>query len=174
MPVIVDPSLREDLFKLQNASPGSWLLAASALKESAIVLYPNPQSYFHFPVAKMLMGLSFENLLKGIILAHTPGLVAEDGKLDKSLAQHDLKALANDSKAAFSSEELEELADLTFYVQWAGRYPGPKRLSEMITKSDSSTGFEIREILWTRLHLELKNIGWIQKLGGPKLGPPLP
>ncbi len=70
-------------------------------------------------VGRFLMGLSFENLLKAIIIAH--------GK--SPLFKHDINRLIeqiDSSRLNLTDEEKGILIELEEYVLWEGRYPIPK------------------------------------------------
>jgi hypothetical protein len=75
----------------------------------------------------LLLGLSFENLIKGVFVASHPTLVTKD-KLDRSLWKsdggHGLRDLAT-SVATLTADELSLLDRLQEHVVWAGRYPIP-------------------------------------------------
>jgi len=83
---------------------------------------------FHFarlgigPVFPFLMGLAFENMVKGILVARDSSLVSS-GKL----WSHDLLALFDKVGLELSAEDRDLLRRLGECVLWAGRYPVPKR-----------------------------------------------
>lgn len=124
-----------------------------------------------FPVFKMLMGLSFENLLKGIIVAQR-GTSGSTGKLDKDVGVHrmiDLLTPPVRAAISISTEEETLLKDLEGYVTWAGRYPFPKREPEYFALQHSSRDHRLAESLWQRLYDHLKSNGWVVKMNGAKL-----
>ncbi len=123
------------------------------------------------PVYKLLLGLSFENLLKGIAVEQR-GSGGSLGKIEKDLTTHhmeDLLDLADLSAVYISNEERSLLIDLEQYVVWAGRYPLPKKSADLFAKMDSSNDNKNRLGLWDRLFTHLKSIGWVTKMDGSKL-----
>ena len=114
---------------------------------------------------RLLIGLSFENLIKGIL--HTQGhKVAENGKLTGLFSKHDLVYLANKldrSKISITEEEIGVLRELTPYVIWAGRYPFPKSQNDVIAKFHGSTEHGRELELWERLKEHLADTSWIMK-----------
>jgi hypothetical protein len=75
----------------------------------------------------LLLGLSFENLIKGVYVARNPTLV-DRARLDRSLWRadggHGIRVFA---KSLIALEQVEEdlLDRLQTYVVWAGRFPIP-------------------------------------------------
>ena len=115
----------------------------------------------------LLLGLSFENLLKGYI-----SLVrlerGETPSLPDSCYHHRLEGLAILQECAelkISKDEIAVLTRLSPYIEWAGRYPLPKKFSNMILVCSSSEPDE-EKALWDRLFCMLNYRAWIMK-GGP-------
>ncbi len=99
------------------------------------------------------MGLSFENLIKGILHAqgHT---VIENGKFTTLFSKHDLKYLANEldlSKINITENDKNALNNLTPYIIWAGRYPLPKHKNDIIAKDHGRTEHQHEIELWEKL-----------------------
>jgi hypothetical protein len=93
-----------------------------------------------FPVFNLLMGLSFENLLKGIVAAQR-GSAGSSGAPDKDLTTHDTKklvALIDQTAIPISMDDEALLLKLENYVVWAGRYPFPKREEDLFVKIQSN------------------------------------
>jgi len=117
------------------------------------------------------MGLSFENLLKGILIAQgTPATKA--GRLKKEFLTHDLcKLIVKVEKPplVFSAGERDLLSEIGRFVVWQGRYPiplGGPGYSGMFIFNDPDQHLMERE-LWNRLRDYLATIGW-QKDGEGK------
>ena len=168
----MDDKLKRIVFDAATESPGSWLLEAMALKVAAErvdwlfkPVTEEEQTASLMTIYRFLMGLSFENLLKGIL--HTQGhKVTENGRFTKLFSKHDLVYLiskVDPSRLSITKEETDILADLTPYVIWAGRYPFPKHQSDIIALLHGS-GEHRRELeLWEKLKEHLANTSWIMK-----------
>lgn len=75
--------------------------------------------------ALLLMGLSLEALLKGLIISRRPDLIAY-GKVSKRLSKHDLCALFEMASIPIHEESNGKfLAKLTQYIVWRSKYPVP-------------------------------------------------
>lgn len=75
--------------------------------------------------ALLLMGLSLEALLKGLIISRTPDMIA-NGKVSKRLSKHDLCALFDMASIPIHEERNGRfLAKLTQYIVWRSKYPVP-------------------------------------------------
>jgi hypothetical protein len=101
-------------------------------KEDGLVKLSEEQA-FHLarlgigPVFPFLMGLAFENMVKGILVARDSSLVSS-GKLSRDLAgSHNLLALFEKVGLELSAEDRDLLRRLGECVLWAGRYPVPKK-----------------------------------------------
>jgi hypothetical protein len=177
---IKDSCFRELVFNATVDSPGSWIFRALDLKTAAHRIHPelNPvqedePSLGLIGVYWMLLGMSFEALLKGILVAHGEQ-VLNGGKLAKSFTTHDLKGLAQKavdvSSLVLSPDELVLLEFVTPYVVWAGRYPLPKTADDMMGGlSFSHTQDRPLRELWDRLYEHLRSIGWVIRGGGKRL-----
>jgi len=170
--------LRNSAFGAIADSPGTWVLSALELKAAADRL-----DYFRFPVKdeeaclslvavhRYMIGLSLENLLKGM-LAVQGEAVLTNGTLSAKFATHKLSQLASvidASKFTFSAADLEVLTNLEPFVIWAGRYPLPKSANDLIVKGGSSREYDAERDLWGRLYEVLLAVAWIQKPGGVKM-----
>ncbi len=76
----------------------------------------------NYPPAQLLYAYAIENVLKGLILANTPGLV-EEYKLNSEVTSHDLITLAARACVAVHVQEKPVLEALSHLSIWAGRYP---------------------------------------------------
>lgn len=124
----------------------------------------NPDLMRAFPVYRMLMGYSFENLLKGIRIAQgTPA--GADGKLENGFKTHGISELLKHIVGphfVFSSKDRELLSELERFVIWQGRYPISTR------EANYSPGYKLNDpkehqleiALWDRLRDHLASIGW--------------
>lgn len=168
----MDKKLKEIIFDAAIESPGSWLLEAMQLKAAAERIdwlfkpvNENEQTLSLMPTYRFLIGLSFENLIKGIL--HAQGhKVTENGKFAKLFSKHDLVYLVkklDPSKIYITNEENNILNELTPYVIWAGRYPLPKYQNDIIAKCHGSTEHRRELELWEKLKEHLANIAWIMK-----------
>ena len=172
------PSILPALFFDAAAeSPGAWLLRAFELKTAAERL-----DWIAKPITdeenalslmgpyRLLMALSFENILKGILVAQgNPVFV--NGKFNKKFDHHDLErlALAVDlSTFSFSPEEITILRNQNGFISWAGRYPIPKTANEyQPARWHSSVELAAENQLWHRLSEYFSRIAYIMK-GGPE------
>lgn len=175
-------------FECALDSPGSWFFSAWRLKRAAEEIdtfslsnrgFSNHQAkgrdaelQFLTPVYRFLMGQAFENLLKGIIIAHGKP-AGFNGKIDESFAKHRINNLLeklDSSQCTLSSEERAILVELQQYVEWAGRYPIPKSADNYQIALVYSSEQHRKEIaLWERLSQHLKDIGWFKKGDGVKI-----
>jgi len=171
----MDTKLKEIIFDAATESPGSWLFQAMQLKVAAErtdwlfkPVIEDEKTSSLMTTYRFLIGLSFENLIKGIL--HTQGnKVTENGKFTKLFSKHDLVYLVkklDPSKINITKEEKNILNELTPYVIWAGRYPFPKYQNDIIAQFHSSTEHKRELELWEKLKEHLANISWIMK-GAP-------
>jgi hypothetical protein len=172
----MDPELKERFFRAEQESPGSWLLQALSLYAAAGRLdwktFPprdDEPTVSFLAEYHMLLGLAFENILKGFI-----SLVRlETGQsppLPRDCHVHRLEDLAARPECIdllLSVDELQALTRLSPYIEWAGRYPVPKKSSEMIGIMSGSHEREAEHRLWNRLVPLLRERAWVMK-GGPK------
>jgi len=108
----------------------------------------------------LLLGLAFENLIKGVYVARNPTLV-DRTRLDRSLWKADGgHGITDFAKALMKlAPEEEELLDrLQEYVVWAGRFPIPTKsgryhqnLSPVNKHQFSTADFEVADRLFEKL-----------------------
>lgn len=104
-----------------------WHSEAAHLLTSAEVLYNNlDKEPFCWNSYKLLIGLSFELLLKSIAIQKNMEL-SHTHKLDE---------LAKSINIPLSNDDLGILKVLTEYVIWAGKYPIPQNAHELPKLSD--------------------------------------
>ncbi|MDO9446808.1 MAG: hypothetical protein Q7J20_02695 [Candidatus Nitrotoga sp.] len=116
---------------------------------------------------RLLLSLSVENLVKGILVAHR--IRHGDREPTKGLFSHKLRSLAANipsSAIQFDNAENLILEDLTRYIEWAGRYPFPRNPIDYSWRGHSNTEHDAEIHLWKRLYSHLKDIGWVSK-GNP-------
>jgi hypothetical protein len=132
----------KDIFELLGQSPSFWLDQAEFLKMSALQILEKvieiqdigqaqpgireqklafSQSYM------LLMGLSFENLIKGVHTAKTPHLSIDD-RMKTWTTYRRGHGIAGLIKLVTSTTAKEDdlLRRLEEYAVWAGRYPIPR------------------------------------------------
>lgn len=172
----MDTELKERHFLAQQESPGGWLLQALRLRAVAARIdwetHPprdDEPTVSFLAEYYMLLGLAFENLLKGFI-----SLVRLERQLLPPLPRechvHRLEDLASRpecAELALSEAETGILARLSPFIEWAGRYPIPKRSSEMIPVHSSNREREEEQELWERLAPLLNERALVMK-GGPE------
>ena len=172
----MDAELRERLFLASQESPGSWLLHALRLNAAAERLDweknpirdDEPATSF-IAEHQMLLGLAFENVLKGFISL----IRLESGKtppLPRECHIHKLERLAERvecQELALTVHKLASLARLSPYIEWAGRYPTPKKFTELIVISSGTHERAVTRELWNRLVPLLLERAWVMK-GGPE------
>jgi hypothetical protein len=141
-------SNEEEIYELLGQSPLTWLEQAEFLRMSAAPILgklrevlPIPQVYPGVREQKvafvdsfmLLMGLSFENLIKGVHIARTPSLSIDDRmKIWKShRGGHGISTLIKIVTRVSSSEE-NLLKRLEEYAFWAGRYPIPVNTNQYV------------------------------------------
>jgi len=142
----MDCSSEERIFELFGQSPLAWLEQADCLRMSAelvlakfVEIHPLPQVLPGVRVQMLafmdsymlLMGLSFENLIKGVHISKTPDLSTEQRmkKWGKHRGGHGISTLIKVVDSVTSEEE-SILKRLEEYVLWAGRYPIPVKVDQ--------------------------------------------
>lgn len=179
----LDTDYQRQLFDHYSNNPANWLAQADSLKWAAdrvcwldengkqIDTYPD-RMHLAFTVGtyRMLIGLAFENLLKGIAIAQGLEIVKED-RLNSSIATHSLAKLldlVNISDSFLTEEEMEMLKGLQPYIEWYGRYPIPKRASEFQLHGHSNHEHRLERNAYKKLYKFLESIGWIRQPDGSK------
>ncbi len=168
----MEPEIKKNRFEATNESPGAWLIQAMELKVAADRLYwadhpiqDGEATVSLISVYKMLIGLSFENLLKGIILLRK---IEDSGKggLPTDCYTHRIDELLRvlaPRDNSLESEEEAHLKTLTPYIRWAGRYPLPKKKEELIPITHSNVERRIEVSAWQKLCSDLRDRGWVTK-----------
>ncbi len=109
----------------------------------------------------LLYGLSFENLIKGLLISEEPMLL-KGGKLSKHLLGHDLTKLAGRLNSInLDSNERDLLTLLSDVVPYHGRYPVPRNAQDM--KPESYINEKVYEscvALFRRLEMQLYRLNF--------------
>jgi len=117
------------------------------------------------------MGLSFEDLFKGIRVAEgAPGTTAK-GELSGELKGHNLVSLARKLRTITCSEnEMKILGQIQRFVVWQGRYPLPTNAEEHASSYalDDPAEHRMEHALWRRLRDHLATRGWHQDSEGKR------
>jgi hypothetical protein len=126
------------IFRYGANNAAQWFETAKSLRRSAEVLLPIIESELEATpslaptdlraphmdhVYMLLIGLSAENLAKGVAIAKRPEFVAND---KMKLGIHVSRALFEQAHIDLSDEEKVLVDRLETHVLWAGRYPIPK------------------------------------------------
>jgi len=82
-----------------------------------------------FNVYGLLMGYAIENLAKGVLVARDPGHISKEGQF--KLTNHDIRSLVENVLGTISNEEGDVLDLLETYVLWVGRYPIPRKWTDI-------------------------------------------
>lgn len=122
-------------FVLVGRDPWSWLYEASLLRKAADTALlqvktdenaDRVEKGWIDPVYKYLVGITIENLLKGIIIADHPALISE-AEMDNNFAKHNVwtrhAGKLTRIKPLLTRDEKNLLRLLEHYVMWMGRYP---------------------------------------------------
>ena len=142
---MVSRSESEELYELSGKEPLIWLekalglrYCARTLKDKLLEMWndvpPGSRRIETLGVVNstlLLLGLAFENLIKGVYVARHPALV-DRTRLDRSLWQSDSgHGILDFAKTLIKLEpDEEELLDrLQEYIVWAGRFPIPTKSS---------------------------------------------
>lgn len=173
------PELRERFFEATEESPGSWLLSALRLRAAAarldwiaVPVRDDEDTVSFVQVYRMLLGLAFENVLKGII-----SLVRiESGQrppLPRDCLHHSLRTLATRPECAalgLTEAEINLLDDMTPFVEWSGKYPLPKKAEGYLLAGHGNREHAAELALWNRAVQFLADQCWVMKGGPERLG----
>lgn len=178
-PQTVDIKLKESFFAAAEESPGSWLITAMSLRAASARLdwlaapaRDDESSAGFICEYRMLLGLSFENLLKGIITL----VRLETGErppLPRECFHHSLATLAarpEIGRVNLSSQEISLLDSMTPFVEWIGKYPLPKKYESFTSASHGSQDHDAELVLWQRLADLLVDQSWVMKGGPVRMG----
>ncbi|MFU2126801.1 HEPN domain-containing protein [Gallibacterium anatis] len=113
----------ENTFNRMDKCDAYWHSKAGDLLISASILWNHKEEIGCWNTYKMLMGMSFELLIKAILIQSGISITHT----------HNLRNLANNIEVNLSKDELNLLDILSEYIIWAGKYPIPKK-SESLEK----------------------------------------
>ena len=131
----------EELFELHGRDAQIWLDQAKQLKMAADSILPALTEAFAIPPASpgaqekrfaffhsymLLIGLAFENLIKGICIGRDPTLVNRE-RIEGGILSRGGHGIADGAKQILdlASNESQLLQRVEEYLFWAGRYPLP-------------------------------------------------
>jgi hypothetical protein len=160
-------------FTFDTLTPAKWMFSAIALKESAPLIdweddLPT-QSLGLIFVRRMLIGMSIENLLKGLLMAQGEIMVA-DGKLSSRFKSHTLPQFAKGPTCVtITAGEHRLMAELKNYIVWAGRYPIPLKSDDVIPLYYSPEIYEAEITLLKKLLDKLIAVGWDTRYDGTRV-----
>jgi len=169
-----------------NSAPIAWLNYSEELKEIAelaikysgysINRYPNMSSSFSLERGFFLnYGFSIETLLKGLLIAENPNFVSE-GKISEKISnRHNLINLSEQVQSiSFEEKEIKLFEILTDAIPYWGRYPIPKKYTQVCGKTPFSESLHNQlENLWFKIGrclYEKIKFGW-EGPSGIKTGP---
>lgn len=137
----------EEEFEFGGLIPDRWISQARRLRASADLLYgaylkdlrmfgkvrkvSSLKSLEHVMPATLLYGFALENLLKAILVQNDQSRVRNGRLAPWPGGGHDLPALAREAEVALDPVETDVLNRLSQFIKWAGRYPIPKKATEM-------------------------------------------
>lgn len=133
-------------FQLGAETPAIWGLSARRLKRAGDLLFDlyvadleamarevSPLDLENLEVvgpATLLLGLATENILKAIAIEKNPQSM-KDGKLRDWPPGHDLVRLAELAGIELNEKQRDLLQRIGAFVEWAGRYPIPKKATKL-------------------------------------------
>ncbi|MBC7285434.1 hypothetical protein [Hoeflea sp.] len=109
----------------------------------------------------LMYGLSFENLIKGLLISEDPTLL-KGGKLSKHLLGHDLVKLASRLKSIkLNANEKNLLVLLSDVIPYHGRYPVPRNAQDVKPENfiNERVYDDCRE-LFARLEMQLYRLNF--------------
>jgi hypothetical protein len=117
----------------------------------------------NYPPAQLLYAFAIENVLKGLIVANTPGLI-EERRLNDELTTHNLIKLAEKAQFTVHVQERPVLEALSQLSIWAGRYPVARTRREYISNVsnphellDYGSAHPVMRMFFERARKELEN-----------------
>lgn len=165
-------------------NPAAWLAAADSLKWAADHLCWLDPKYrpidehplrmeltFSIPMYRLLLGLSFENILKGLLIALGVEVI-EGEKLKNTFATHSIPKLLGQlppETLSLCEDEHHILEELQRNVEWQGRYPVPKKWNDYKMPGHGSDEYCIEQTLWTKFFNKLLEVGWNLKADGSRI-----
>jgi hypothetical protein len=188
-------------FRSAAARPFFWLNVAKDLRNGAEVLWRadlqtwvDDQTFVEQKLKKqpvtvppargtwrpafMLLGLATENAIKGITVCDDPPKLCK-GKIDWIGNGHDQQLLVTKTSLKLRPRQLKLLRKLSDFVEWAGRYPLPRKAtaandSVAVTPQEWQASSDLYQLLESELtNRELSGQYWNRELieEAPKKSP---
>jgi hypothetical protein len=107
--------------------------------------------------ATMLIGLSFELALKGILIEKYK-IVPDGIKFPKKYQGHKLNELAQDADLTLTDEEEKAILQLSGSIEWSGRYPIPLKIDDYIEHWKIRPNFLMEDSTIDQLPNEIESI----------------
>ncbi|RIH63001.1 hypothetical protein D1164_21865 [Mariniphaga sediminis] len=88
----------------------------------------------------LLIGYSFENLIKGLSIKNNPQMSFNDiysNKWSKYKSGHGISGICRENIINLTSSEIDLLQRLETYIIWIGKYPVAKKLENHINEYDN-------------------------------------
>jgi len=170
----MDKQEADETFEIAAKDAQCWLNKANRLKLSADIIKPelnrvledirfrnglDQKALALMESYMLLIGITFENLIKGILIGRNASLVSTEG-IDKKILPRGGHGISEGSKkvAVVTDEELDLLKRLEEQVVWGGRYIMPTKPSIYQSshnpenrRSFRLSDFELIERLFSRL-----------------------
>jgi len=140
----------KEQFDIGANTPGIWALNARRLKRGGDLIFDayeidlqamgkgaSPLELNNLEVAgtaTMLFGFAIENLLKAIIIAKEPRTINEGNLRDWPSNGHKLILLAEKADIPLNEQQKDMVHRLEVFVEWTGRYPVPKKPTQIPLK----------------------------------------
>lgn len=140
-----NPDYQDEIFNRYAKDPSAWLRSAKYLRLAADELCwvdadykpideeDKPWKQFTINIYLMILGLSFELLIKGLLIAQGEEIL-EGGVVKQKFLTHKMEPLLSklDTKSfSLTTDERSLLKHLEEYVWWQGRYPIPKKADKL-------------------------------------------
>lgn len=144
--------------EIYRKSKGQWVGCIRDYKDGS--KETNRRPFVSRPVL-LMYGLSFENLIKGLLISEEPMLL-QGGKLSKHLLGHDLVRLADRVKSLhLGAKERDLLALLSDVVPYHGRYPVPRNAQDVKPeKYINEDVYKACRGLFSRLEMQLYRLNF--------------
>ncbi|MBO1223991.1 MAG: hypothetical protein JYX80_06150 [Candidatus Scalindua sediminis] len=149
-----------ELYQSKGNSVYLWKFRSQELFDAAFLVWegkvirtklPNgeiDETHELYRPAQLLMGMSLEVLLKGLIVQKNPDLIDSD-KLPKDLSTHSLEKLFEDASINLedNEDELNFIRKLSDAVEWVAKYPIPLHANHLKQPKHRSSSLMIRNDL---------------------------
>ena len=174
---------------IRNAGPDGWMDYADELKEAANLLWDQADQGRMLGIASnslqgqthridkpsvsrtfiLLSGLALENILKGLAVSQSPGLISS-GELDGKIKTHKLTDLVDLCNGlTLSPEDLQICRIAQEAIPYWGRYPVPRSFHVIKPEQVADLDYHDRfNALYDRVHKQLYDAikdGWDSGVG---------